>query len=273
MIDKRLLKIGVQVGNDIRYYEDLDISASGSKVTNEIPNEFTIKITNLQKSVRDRILTESNILNRGLSKKKIYIYAGRESYGYSLIFSGDIRQVSISQPPDISLSITTYTGDASKMEAVSQSSDTEMTALSQLSQNVAEQLEKQLVFEATDKQIGSFAYTGSKLGLVSKLASSGGVNAYIDDETLVVKDSDKPLKGGAFDISADSGMIGIPTVSERGVSVKIMFNPNIRLGGSFYLRSELNPSINGAYIISKITYDLQNRNQNFYCTIEGIISR
>ena len=66
MIDKRLLKIGVQVGSDIRYYEDLDISATGSKVTNEIPNEFTIKITNLQKSVRDRILTESNILSLSL---------------------------------------------------------------------------------------------------------------------------------------------------------------------------------------------------------------
>ena len=92
-MDKRLLKIDIEIGDQIKSYTDLDISATGSKSSNEIPNEFNISISNLSEDTRNQILTETNVLDRQIANKKVYVYAGRESTGYSLIYFGGIRMV------------------------------------------------------------------------------------------------------------------------------------------------------------------------------------
>lgn len=267
-MDKRLLKIDIEVGNELRSYEGIPISASGSKVSNEIPNEFTIKLTNLSKDTRDKILTETSVLERNLPPKKCYIYAGRESTGYSLIFKGDIRQTTISQPPDIGLTIITYTGDSAKYTTTVRSGG-ELIKLSVLSKQIANKLGVGLLFEATDKQIGSYSYTGSSLGEVKKLNEVGGVNAYLDDDILIVRNKNTALNGRTFNISKNSGMIGIPTITERGINFKIMFDARVTVGSKAVLTSTLNPVANGNWTIYKITYDLQNREQSFYMNIEA----
>lgn len=272
MIDNRLLKVDVQVGEEIRSYTELEISASGTKVSNELPNDFTIKITNLSKETRDRILTETNILDKNLKTRKIALYAGRESTGYSLIFKGDIRQATPTQPPDIGLTFTAFTGDTAKFETTSRSGG-EMIKLSVLAKQIANDLGLNLVFEATDKQIGSYSYTGSKTKEVAMLNEIGGVSAYIDDDDLVVRNTSTPQNGYSFDINKNNGMVGVPTINERGVNVKILFNPEIIVGSEIVLNSELNPAVNGSWCVYKIGYDLQNRNQSFYMTLEASQSK
>jgi hypothetical protein len=268
VIDNRLLKIELEVGNTIRTYTDLDISASGTKVTNERPNEFTISITNISKEIREKILSESNVLDRNVKNKKISVYAGRKSTGYTLIFKGDIRQAKATQPPDIKIEFQTFTSDALKYESTLRSGG-EFIKLSALSQKIATSLQKRLVFEATDKQVGSYSYTGSKLKEVEKLAEAGNVNAYIDDDTLVVKNSNVPLKGFEFNIDKNNGMIGKPEINERGVTVKILFDPRVIVGSKINITSEFEPNANGSWTVFKITYDLQNRNQSFYMVLEA----
>jgi len=266
-MDKRLLKIAVEVGDNLYEYSDLAISASGSKVTNQMPNEFTIKLTNLSKAKRDQILTETSVLDPNQPKKKIYVYAGRESYGTSLVFKGDIRMTVPSQPPDISITFSTFTGNSLRFENVSRSTGA-LTNLSSLSKGVASDLGVKLDFQATDKKIGSYAYTGSKIKEIEKL-NEMGVNAYLDDDTLVVKDRTKPLTNTETVVNQDNGMIGIPTINERGISVKMLFNPDIKIGGRLKVESTLNPVAVGNWIIYKMTYDLTNRETNFYITAEA----
>lgn len=266
-LDKRLLKIEIEIGGEIKSYTDLDISASGSKVSNEIPNGCTIKINNLSKDVRNKILTENNILDKSLTNKKIKVFAGRESRGYSLVFSGDIRQITTSQPPDIALTIVTYTGDAKKLENISRTGG-ELIKLSILSKQIANGLGLILFFQATDKQIGSYSYVGSRTKEIEKLNQINGIDAYIDDDTLIVKNSSSPLIGSSINISKLTGMIGIPQINERGLNVKILFNENVKIGSQINLTSELNINANGSWLVYKITYDLQNRNQSFYMTLD-----
>lgn len=268
MIDKRIIRVDIEVGNTLRSYTDLDISASGSKVSNEIPNEFTIQLNNLKAETRNKILTETNILDRSLKNKKIYLYAGRDSIKPTLIFKGDIRQATPSQPPNINLTIITYTGDTAKYEATVRSGG-EMIKLSTLSKQIANGLGLNLIFQATDKQIGSYTYAGSKTKEVEKLNQVGGVNAYIDDDNLIVRNKNVPLKGNIVNIDKNNGMIGLPQINERGINLKIMFNPQVVVGSEINVKSEINPIATGRYTVYKITYDLQNRNQSFYMTLEA----
>jgi hypothetical protein len=268
-MDKRLLKIDIEIGNEIRSYTDLEISASGSKSSNEIPNEFTISITNLNENTRNQILTENNVLDRQIKNKKVYVYAGRESKGYSLVYSGVIRIVTVSQPPNIVLTMQTYTGELEKIQQSIRSGG-ETIRLSVLSQQIASGLGLNLIFEATDKNIGNYSYSGGKLNEIKKLNEAGNVSAYIDDTNLIVRNRNTALEGYEVSISQENGMIGTPSINERGVTVKTLFNNEIIIGSLLNVTSLLNPNATGTWLVNKITYDLQNRGQSFYMNIDTI---
>jgi hypothetical protein len=268
-MNKRLLKIDIEVGDQIKSYIDLDISATGSKSSNEIPNEFNISISNLSEDTRNKILTETNVLDRQIVNKKVYVYAGRESTGYSLIYFGGIRMVSVSQPPNIKITLQTFTGELQKVETSIRSGG-ELIRLSVLSQQIANGLGLNLIFEASDRNIGSYSYSGSKLKEVEKLNELININAYIDDNNLVVRNKNTALSGYVYNISQINGMVGIPEINERGIMVKTLFNNDIKIGGTVNVESSLNPNANGSWLINRITYDLQNRGKSFYISIDGI---
>ena len=126
-----------------------------------------------------------------------------------------------------------------------------------------------MTFEATDKQIANYSFSGATLRQVNALAEAGGVDAYLDDETLVVKDRGKPLRNRVKIIDNSTGMIGIPEATERGVSVRILFDLQTDLGGKIDLTSELNPALDGSYTIYKIDFDLASREAPWYLDIEA----
>lgn len=145
----------------------------------------------------------------------------------------------------------------------------EQAKLSDIAQKVAKDLEVASNFQATDKTIRSYSYTGSALKQVEKLGEMGNVNAYIDNEILIVKNSQQPLLGKRKVLNVDSGMIGVPEMTERGVKVKYLFDPETTLGGELKIKSQLNPAIAGIYNIYKLTFDLSNHDTNFYWTAEA----
>ena len=70
-IDPRIVRVGVEVDGVVRYYEDLAITASGTKYANANENECEVKITNLSKETRDYILTETSPFIKSAQPKKI----------------------------------------------------------------------------------------------------------------------------------------------------------------------------------------------------------
>lgn len=266
--DPRLLRVGVQVGDLINWYQDLMITASGSKSSNDNQGECTVKLTNLSKEVRDYLLKETSPFNKNVTKKRIVVQAGRQSTGVAKVFEGDITKSSISQPPDIELTLTAKANNAQKGKMVSHAF-AEQAKLSEIAKKVADDLELSLDFQATDKNIRSYSYTGPVLKQVQKLGEMGNVNAYVDDDFLIIKDSDKALMGKRKILNVESGMVGIPELTEKGVKVKFLFDPDTTLGAELKIESELNPAVAGDYIIYKLDFSLSNHSTDFYWTAEA----
>ena len=214
--DPRIVTVAVEVEGKLNVYSDLFITASGSKTANTLQNEFTITIMNLKKSVRDYLIKETSPLNRPRRRKKIILYAGRKSYGTFKVFEGDITQSSPSQPPDIGVTIKARTASFFKTDIFS-TGYAATIPLSKVSADAAQSMDLTLDFQASDKNISNYNYTGSKLQQVDKLASAGNYNAYIDDDRLVVKNADVPLTNAATTLNKNSGMVGAPEVTEEGV--------------------------------------------------------
>lgn len=267
-IDDRLIKVGVEIGGQLKTYTGLRVAASGSKFANPLQNTATIVITNLSAADRNYLITETSPFNKNRKRKLIRLWAGRISTGAPLLFEGDITGCTPGQPPDISLTIKAKTSQFQKGEITAMTAPAVAT-LSSLAGRVAQEIGVELLFEAIDKNIGSFSFTGAKTKLVEMLAQAGRVDAYIDDAQLIVKDAGKPLKGIVHVLSAESGMIGIPEPTERGIKVRYLLNASSRVGARLDLRSVINPSATGSYTIFKLDFEVANYEEPFYYIAEG----
>lgn len=266
--DPRIVRVGVQIGNQLNWYTELAITAEGSKTTSDVQGECSVTIANLKKDVRDYLLQETSPFNKNKQKKRLIIEAGRISTGARKIFEGDITETSISQPPDTKLTIKALANNANKGSIVANTQPAN-TKLSAIAQQVADDLEISLKFEATDKNIQNYSFTGSALKQVGKLAEAGGVNAYVDGDFLIVKPQNQPLRGQRRILNKDNGMVGVPENTERGIKVTFLLDATTELGSDLRIESELNPSVSGSYTVYKLGFQITNRDVAFYWIAEG----
>lgn len=267
-IDQRILRVGIEVSGGLKWFEGLQITAKGSKVVSDTQNSADVTVVNLSAEDRNFILTETSPFNANRTPKLLIIEAGRVSTGTARLFVGNIISSSPTQPPDIGLNMNAQTGAFKKGDLVARSGMAK-EKLSSLAGKAAKDLEAKLTFEAQDKYISNYSFSGANLRQVNALADAGGVDAYLDNETLVVKDRGKPLKNRVKIIDNTTGMIGIPETTERGVKVKILYDLETDLGGQIDLTSELNPALDGSYTIYKIDFDLASRDTPWYFDIEA----
>ena len=266
-LDERLIRVSIDIGGRIQSYDNLAITASGVKYSNPNLGECNVTIANLEKSVSDYILTETSPFNRNRTSKRIIVEAGRRSTGLSLLYSGNIFRSSISQPPDAVLSIRALSGFFAKGTIVSNTA-APTTTLSQIAQQIANDLGFPLVFEADDKSISNYNFTGAVGNQLDKFNELADINVFIDNDQLIVKNVDAPLRGKLRRLDAETGMVGVPTFTEQGAKITFFYDTQTVLGGQLAVTSRQYPALTGNYIIYKLNYNIANRDVPFYYTAE-----
>ena len=267
-IDPRVIEISFEVNGKTKTYTGLNIYATGMKYANSLQNECEIKISNLDKQTRDYILTETSPYNLNRTPKVAIVRAGRESYGTSTIFRGNIVDSTPSQPPDITVTLKCLTGNFGKGNIIARNQPNTAT-LNQIAKQISQDLNLTLNFQAQDRNIANYSFTGPALKQVDGLGELGNINAYVDDDSLIVKDANAPLVGQIRVLNVDSGMIGIPEINERGIKVKYLLDNTSRLGGALRVQSQLYPAANGDYTIYKLGFEIATRDTPFYWIAEG----
>lgn len=273
--DDRIVRVTVDFGNgQKKTYEDLRILAQGRQEGCAILSECSIKIFNMNKNDRDLLLKDTSPfspktgINYDRKPKVVTLEVGRKSYGTFQIFKGNVIASNPTQPPDIGVTLKSMTGSLLLWNIIA-TSQPESTQLSTIAKTVADDIDASLDFQATDKAINNYSFTGSVIKQMQKLEDVGGVNVFLNNDKLVVKDKGKPLNGNTFVLNQKTGLIGIPEVTEQGIRAKCLINPAIKLGGSIKIESENNPAANGTYTIYKLNYDIANRDTPFYYIIES----
>ncbi len=262
-IDPRIVTLEIEINGEIKTYENLFISAVGVKYANPLQNECEITIYNLDPNTQDYLLTETTPYNFNKTQKLVTLYAGRQSYGTTIIFVGNIVYASVSQPPDVGVTLRCLTSNWLKT-SVFATNQPATTTLEQIANAIAKNLDVYLQFEATNKTIGNYNFAGSSLQEIEFLSQMGKLDVFIDDDTLVVKDAGQPLRASIRDLSASTGMIGIPEFTERGVRVKFFVDNKTVLGGAIRLTSEVYHAVNGVYVIYQLAFIITNRLTPFY---------
>lgn len=261
--DLRRIRFGIEISGRINWYEGLRVRAGGTKFANAQQNECTLTVSGLSMSTRDHLLTETSPFNSNRTPKRLIIEVGRVSTALFRIFIGDIVSAEPSAPPDVDVIIKAKTQSAQAGNVVAIASGP-ISKLSAISQRVADEIGLGLDFQALDKNISNFSYTGAALKMVNLLQDSGGVRAFIDDDTLIVKNYGSALAGRVRILAADTGMVGIPKATEKGLDVTFLIDSESLLGGMIRLDSKMNKSLNGDYVIDQLKFDVASHEDPFF---------
>ncbi|WP_310625808.1 baseplate hub protein [Limnohabitans sp.] len=265
-LDPRVIRVTIEVQGETTTLDTRTaVSFCVTKTANPLMNEAEIRIANLPHSIRDHLLTQLTPWVKLPRKGTVMLEVGRVSTGLTKLFQGSIVSAMIGQPPDIVVALKCKTGYYfnATLCAVSHPACTNLSAICK---QTADSMGLSMIFEATDKQIANYNHTGPMGAHVRKIAESGGVTAFVDDNELVVTNEGEPRKVYTLVVNAETGMIGVPMFTEQGLQCKMLLDTKLRIGGKIEVTSKANPAVNGTYTAFKIQYEGANRDTPWYMT-------
>lgn len=262
--DDRIVRVGIQIGNEQFFYDGLDIYASGEKFASSLKNQCQVRINNLNKSERDYILKSASPIQRA-DIKPIFLTldVGRLSYGTFRLYEGDVFQGGVTQPPDIGITLYSVTNNFAQAVLSDVSFDGKVD-LRIIAQKVAELNGLVLDYQAGERFIRNYSFTGSPDRQIEKLNLMGGVISFVDNKTLVVLSNEVPRGNVTRLINAQTGMIGVPQANPAGVTVQVMLDNTIQVGQKVTIKSDINPGADGNYYVKTMNFELANRQDPFF---------
>jgi len=249
--------------------KDIWIRARGTKYASPIKNECQVEIANLNDNTRNFLCSQFSPFSESTAKKIFYIEAGTPTQGVSLIYKGEFQMLSFSQPPDVVCSFKTLTKSDANLQIANISSPPSQQ-LSEICGQAAKNLNLNLRFETNNIPVPNYNYNGGALDEVEHIGKLANINAFVDDDNLVIKNKLAPVKGVKRVLSEKTGMIGQIERTEHGVLVKFFIDATTRVGGELEIKSSLFKEFNGSYIIYKLYFNISSRGDDFSYTAECI---
>lgn len=134
--------------------------------------------------------------------------------------------------------------------------------------------------------------SGATRTVLRDLARENGAHWSIQDGQLQIVPADDVLPGEAIVITAETGMLGSPEVNDKGIAVKCLMNPQLRVNGTIRLDNNslrykrespealttkpekkgapVRPSPDGLYKVVKLTHKGSTRGAEWASEIECV---
>ncbi len=268
ILDPRIVRVEISLDGQVIDISGLKISISGQKLASSICGKSTISITNMERSLSNRICREANMFKPHHKLNTINVFVGRESYGEHPFYSGLIFVANQGQPPDMTLTLQCVVGGQLIGNAFSLSGQSDLHSISQ---SIAEKNGLNLENTAPNKNIGSYHFAGTGLQSIQQYAKLAGPNTavYQDGGNLVVHPKNQ-TRVGRHRTLTDSDIVGrTPLLTTHGVQVKFLYDPVTCVGGMLTINSQIFPEYSGSFNIFKLDYEITNRDQAFTYTAHG----
>ena len=278
-MDKRVCYVQIQTPSGDKEIHNISIRGRITRKMSETGSTAKISIANLSREDVEYLTTYTSPYVDQSKKKRINVFAGYESTGVGMIFSGDIYSALPEGLPDTWLNIEAKTEYFNQQNIITLAQGRMNTK--SLASVAANQLGVNLVWRSkSEKFIDAFNFTGAKAKLLNRINKLDNFHAYIDNNNLYVVDKDEQppeesntsttkKTGYVKVINGDSGLIGLPQPDEYGVKIKVLLDPSVNLADWFKLESKRLPIVNGFYQVYEMTYDFATREPQYYLEIFG----
>ena len=258
---KKQIRIGLALYKDEQkrtlVYEGVETHVSIEKPGEPDQNKATVEMFNLS---MDAMRDMTTLSFRPLQTKKnlIVIFAGDETEGMSQCFAGEIdtAYADFSGAPTIKMHIEAAAGSYPSLKA----SPPIAVKGSQSAASLIEQFAKESGYafrnNGVSASVKNAVLNGSPVQKMRAVAGMVGCELLIDDNVVKIQPYDKGLdEGNAVLMSKDSGMLGYPTFTSEGISLKCLYNPDLQLGGMIEVDTVV-PGAKGTWKITKLSHSL-----------------
>lgn len=252
---------------------ELKIGFSVSKSISSAQNSAEIKLWNLAEAHRNAVGKELD----DITLEAGYMPPG-EGGNVGIIFKGQIRDVEHTREgPDIITTLSCGDGDKAFRRATISKSYPKGTPVKDVVEDIYSELEKQGVkrgewkFPEDVKDFKRpYAACGGCKREMDTLGRGHGFYWSVQNGAMEVIPGDG-FVGGIVFISPQTGMIDVPTITDNGVRVSALLNPEVRPGRRVRVESqvlEMNAA-NGEYRVSECTFSGDNRDGAFKVELTG----
>jgi hypothetical protein len=216
-----------------------------------------IRVFGLLEDVMNK-LTTIGAVNRAIrTKNAVLLAAGDEVNGMQSVFQGTIFDAwaDYNSAPDVAFNILAYAGLDAAVKPVDASSFKGSVAVVDIMSGFA--VDMSLTFEnaGVDVKLSNPYFPGTTLSKVRACAQAADILWSIDRGVLAIWPRTQSRAGSVPQISSDTGMVGYPALSSKGMTVKMLFNWNIKLGGDVAIVSSI-PMANGTWRVFNLEHDL-----------------
>lgn len=253
--------------HELRVAFDVSKGISGS------PNKFEIRVWNLNADHR-------NSIGKELEEVQLECgYVPPEGGGnLSIIAKGFIRDVQHDRSgPDIITTVSCGDGDKAYRKATISKTYPAGTPVVDVVQGLYNQMKEQGVDKGewkfpedirTTKR--PYSMCGGCVREMNTLGRGNGFYWSIQNGVMEIIPTDGHLPGQVL-ISAETGMIGTPTITDNGVKVKCLLNPAIRPNRTVKVKSEILEmnSQDDTYRVSQVDFSGDNMRGDFTASVHG----
>lgn len=203
-------------------------------------------------------LTTIGQVNRAIrTKNSVVITAGDKGGTLNTVFEGTIFDAwgDYNRAPDVAFDIIAYAGMDSAVTPAEPLSFKGSADVGGIMQQLAQSMGLAFENNGVEVQLSNPYLSGSLLAQVKSCARAADIRYIIDRGTLAIwpktggRDSEIPL------ISPDTGMVGYPALSSKGMSVQMIYNPNVTFGGDVEVKSSI-PMACGKFRVFNLAHTL-----------------
>lgn len=219
-------------------------------------NSAKVKIVGLSLDAMQQITT---LGFRALTNRNntIQIEAGEQGKELSSIFEGEISfaTADFNTAPDIAFEIHAESGSLPALIPAAPLSVQGVTSCENLIKQWAGEIGYNCKNEGVTASVKNSIFNGTAIEKAQTLAIQAGFELLIDDTTFLMMPMSSVRSGTTPYLSADTGLVGYPTLSEDGIKAKCLYMPELQQGGAVEIDSIL-PYASGVWKITRLTHSL-----------------
>ena len=239
------------------------VQISGHRVLAKIVKAGGRSMARLQLRVYGMTLSTMNQLSTlGMvatwqRRNTVTLLAGDDS-GTSIVFIGTIVNgyADFQAMPEVAFQVDAYSGLIEAVKPISASSFPGTARVDTIMKALAQQAGLNFENNGVSGSLNNEYFAGSAREQMLACAEHANINWLIDNGTLAIWPKGAPRHGITTQISPSTGLVGYPSYTSKGIILKTLFNPNIRLGDKINLQSSLQPAC-GDWVVFNLDHDLE----------------
>lgn len=218
--------------------------------------QLFLTIWGLAKDVMLNLSTFGMKLNI-VTKNSITLEAGDDQAGMAAAFIGQIMtaEADFNAQPEVALHIVAHCVLTQAVAPAKATSFRGSVGVDVIMSGFATQMGLRFENSGVNVTLRNPAFSGSANDQMRACAQHANVNAVVVDGVLAIWPRFGSRNGSVPLISPKTGMIGYPTFSALGVSVKSIFNRSVGIGQQVKIESEITAAC-GTFTVFNLTYEL-----------------